>query len=91
MATNSSVLAWRSPWTDVPVGYSPCGRKELDTTERLSTAPGVKNPPCNAGNVGAITGRETTIPHAAGQLGPHTATEFSSVQSLSRVRLFATP
>ena len=29
-ATHSSILAWRSPWT------SPWGRKELDTTERLS-------------------------------------------------------
>ena len=27
-ATNSSILAWRIPWT-----YSPWGRKELDTTE----------------------------------------------------------
>ena len=31
MATHSRVLAWRIPWT-----YSPWGRKELDTTERLS-------------------------------------------------------
>ena len=59
----------------MPVGYSPWGRKESDTTKRLSTAPVVKNPPCNAGNVGSITGRETKIPHAAGQLGPHTTTE----------------
>ena len=32
MATNSSVLAWRIPWTIV-AGYSPFGCKELDTTE----------------------------------------------------------
>ena len=31
MATHSSILAWRIPWTEV--GYSPRGRKELDTTE----------------------------------------------------------
>ena len=31
MATHSSMLAWRIPWTD-----SPWSRKELDTTERLS-------------------------------------------------------
>ena len=27
MATNSSILAWRIPWTGCLVGYSPCGRK----------------------------------------------------------------
>ena len=31
-ATHSSILAWRVLWTV----YSPCGRKELDTTNRLS-------------------------------------------------------
>ena len=38
MATYSSILAWKIPWTEEPVGYSPWGpwgRKELDTTERL--------------------------------------------------------
>ena len=30
--------------------------------------PVVKNPPCNAGDVGSIPGRRTKIPHAAGQL-----------------------
>ena len=37
METHSSVLAWRIPWTEEPDGlYSPWGRRELDTTERLS-------------------------------------------------------
>ena len=35
MATHSSILAWRIPWTEEPSGYSPRGRKESDTTERL--------------------------------------------------------
>ena len=46
MATHSSTLAWRIPWTEEPaglqstgsqrvVGYSPRGRKESDTTERF--------------------------------------------------------
>ena len=35
MATHSSILAWRIPWTEKPGGYSPQGGKELDTTERL--------------------------------------------------------
>ena len=33
MATHSSVLAWRIPWTGSLVGYSPQGCKEQDTTE----------------------------------------------------------
>ena len=32
MATHSSILAWRIPWTEEPV-YSPWGHKESDTTE----------------------------------------------------------
>ena len=35
MATHSSILAWRIPWTEEPVGYRPWGRKESDTTEPL--------------------------------------------------------
>ena len=34
MATHSSILAWKIPWTEELVGYSPWGHKELDTTER---------------------------------------------------------
>ena len=37
MATHSSPLAWKIPWMEEPVGYSPWGRKESDTTEPLST------------------------------------------------------
>ena len=37
MATHSSILAWKIPWTGELAGNSPWGRKELDTTERLST------------------------------------------------------
>ena len=51
MATHSSVLAWRMPWTEEPrglqamglqrvrhlVGYWLWGRKESDMTEKLST------------------------------------------------------
>ena len=33
MATNSSILASRIPWTEELAGYSPWGRKELDMTE----------------------------------------------------------
>ena len=34
MATHSSILAWKIPWTE-DRGYSPRGSKELDTTEQL--------------------------------------------------------
>uniref|UniRef100_A0AC11EPW8 Uncharacterized protein n=1 Tax=Ovis aries TaxID=9940 RepID=A0AC11EPW8_SHEEP len=33
MATHSSILAWRIPWTEEPGGHSPQGRKELAPTE----------------------------------------------------------
>ena len=36
MATHSSILAWKIPWTEEPVGYSPWGCKESDTTEQLT-------------------------------------------------------
>ena len=35
MATHSSILAWRIPWTEEPGGAS-WGQKESDTTERLT-------------------------------------------------------
>ena len=35
MATHSSTLAWKIPWTEKLVGYSPWGHKESNTTERL--------------------------------------------------------
>ena len=34
MVTHCSILAWRIPWTEEPVGYSPWGRIEMDLTER---------------------------------------------------------
>ena len=34
MATHSSILAWRIPWTEKPGGYSPRGCKESYTTEQ---------------------------------------------------------
>ena len=35
MATYSSILAWRIPWTEKPDRlHSPWGHKELDTTEQ---------------------------------------------------------
>ena len=33
MATHSSILAWRSPWTEEPGGLQSMGSQESDTTE----------------------------------------------------------
>ena len=35
MATHSSILAWRIPWTEELGGLQSMGCKESDTTERL--------------------------------------------------------
>ena len=45
MATHSSVLAWRIPWTEEPVGYSPQGRKESDRPEVTEHALGRSHMP----------------------------------------------
>ena len=39
MATHSSIPAWRIPWTGKPGGYSPQGRKELDTGSLVGYSP----------------------------------------------------
>ena len=36
MATHSSILAWRIPWTEEPGVCGPWGLNELDTTEQLT-------------------------------------------------------
>ena len=37
MATHSSILAWRIPWTEEPGELQSFGLKELDTTEHAHT------------------------------------------------------
>ena len=44
MATHSSILAWRIPWTEEPGRLQSVGRRGLDTTERLNTTQ--PNPNC---------------------------------------------
>ena len=34
MATRSNILAWKIPWTEKPVNYSPWGCKEPDMAEQ---------------------------------------------------------
>ena len=35
MATHSSILAWKIPWTEEPGGLQSMGSQESDTTDRL--------------------------------------------------------
>ena len=39
MATHSSIVAWRIPWTKEPGGHSQWGHKESDTAEQLTHIP----------------------------------------------------
>ena len=36
MATHSSILAWKTPWTEETGGLQSRGRKESDATEQLT-------------------------------------------------------
>ena len=36
MATHSSILAWRTPWAEKPVGLNPWGCRKLDKSDRLN-------------------------------------------------------
>ena len=45
MMAHSSILAWKIPWTEEPVGLQPTGLQESDTAEQLHTptdVPGAK-------------------------------------------------
>ena len=46
IATHSSVLVWRIPWTEEPGGYSPWGHKESDMTKhrKLKNREGGRGP-----------------------------------------------
>ena len=43
MATHSSILAWRLPWTESLAGYSSWGHKESDMTEQLTVTKTLDN------------------------------------------------
>ena len=82
MATHSSILTWKIPWTEEPSRlYSPWGHKESDTTECLTHTH--INPTLYLGfyfeHCFHFLEKDGHIIY------------FSSVQSLSCVRLFVTP
>ena len=72
MATHSSILTWRVPWTEEPGGLQSMGSQSRVRLKRLSM-----HSPSNTITI------EIRFQHMYLQ--------FSSVQSLSHVRLFATP
>ena len=45
MATHSSILAWRIPWTEEPGGLQSVGVIESDTTKQLYTHTHTHTPP----------------------------------------------
>ena len=45
MATHSSILAWRIPWTENPGRLQSMGCKESDTSVQLSSRTCVREPP----------------------------------------------
>ena len=86
MATHSSVLAWRIPWTEEP-GYRPWGCKESDTTKWL-TLPleeiwKLSHTPKGFGTQGSPTSRPLCIIILQAW--------FCRLLLLSRVQLFAVP
>ena len=60
MATHSSILTWKIPWTEEPAGYSLWGRKELDMTARLNNNKETKiwEPTSSKNSGGVITGEK---------------------------------
>ena len=58
MATHSSILAWRIPWTEEPCGQSPWGHREADMMsdkhthiqDKIPRCRSDKKPPANAGD-----------------------------------------
>ena len=53
---------------------TPHKKKKKLTPRDFPVGPVVKNPPCNAGNVGSILGWRTKIPYVTEQLSPETIT-----------------
>ena len=71
MATQSSILAWRIPWTEEPGGLQSMGSQRVrpDSATNITTGgPVFKNLPSNAGDVGLIPVWGTKISHAVEQL-----------------------
>ena len=73
MATHSSILAWKIPWTDKPGGSH--GATESAISEHTYT-PAC----CNAGDAGTIPGQGPKIPYAEEQLSPQQLSPSAAVK-----------
>ena len=101
MATHSSILAWRIPWTEEPGVLQAMGSGRLGHNRVTDTylCDGIESMNSHIGTDTAQqpmpdTGTKVymTLPvHEQRSILSDTSVQFSSVQSLSRVRLFVTP
>ena len=87
MATHSSTLALKIPWMEeLGAGYHPWGRKESGTTEQLHFQLIYESSEIRGSKW------DLSVPYSSLAISAFSCLhQFSSVQSLSRVRLFATP
>ena len=86
MATRSSILAWKIPWTEEHGRlYSPWGHKESDMTEQLTHTYKTQNPAFTL-YLGFYFEHCFYFLEKDGHI-----IYFSSVKLLSHVQLFATP
>ena len=63
MATHSGILAWRSPWTEEPCGYSPWGPKRVRHDLMTKQQQLIENNPHHLLNVDycPVTGPDTLL------------------------------
>ena len=65
MASHSSILAWRIPWTEEPGGLQSMGSLRVDTTEWLTLALSFSHllyPPCVFQSQGSLQAVSHTVP-----------------------------
>ena len=71
MATHSSILAWRIPWTKEPGGQQSVGSQDLDMTRQSLVAQTVKRLPTMRETLVQSLGREDPLENA---MAPHSST-----------------
>ena len=74
MATRSSILAWRIPWTEEPGGLR--GRKELDTVEQLILS--LSQMIYNVGSVSGIQQNDFSYTHTHTHTHAHRGSSLDS-------------
>ena len=79
MATHSSNLAWKIPWTEEPGGYSPCDRRESGTTAHAHS------PWRRAVRMGTVWERRKVDLHAMGCMQGGWQVSWGGAQRTGRV------